>query len=147
MSQLQDLTVDECLSLLRQRVAGRIALQTPGGLRILPVNYALFGDAIVFRTLPYGEIANNAHEAEVAFQIDLLDDEHERGWSVLAVGTCHRVDDPGEVSQIRAEWDPLPWADGQRNLYFRIDWTQLTGRQLGMPGRPSLVDAPHASAH
>ena len=62
VNPLIELTTEECLSLMTTRTAGRIALQTPGGLRIFPVNYALFGDAVVFRTLPYGEIANNAHE-------------------------------------------------------------------------------------
>lgn len=139
MNPLVELTTDECLSLLGGHEAGRIALNTPGGLRILPVNYAMFGDAIVFRTLPYGEIANNAHAAEVAFQIDDLDHDLKRGWSVLAVGVARRVDDPDEVRLIREEWDPTPWAAGQRNLYFKLDWSQLSGRQVGMDGRPSLI--------
>ncbi len=142
MAQLVELSVEECLSLLGQHVAGRIGLRTPRGLRIFPVNYAMFGKVIVFRTLAYGEIADNAHEAEMCFELDELDHEHQRGWSVLAVGRSRRVDDHGEVRQIRGEWDPLPWVDGQRNLYFRLDWTELTGRQLGMPARPGLVPVP-----
>jgi len=139
MNPLVELTTDECLSLLSSHSAGRIALNTPGGLRILPVNYAMFGDAVVFRTLPYGEIANNAHAAEIAFQIDMLDHDLKRGWSVLAVGVARRVDDPGDVKMIRDEWDPEPWAAGLRNLYFKLDWTQLSGRQVGMEERPSLI--------
>lgn len=139
MNALIELTTEECLSLLTTRAAGRIALRTPGGLRIFPVNYALFGDAVVFRTLPYGEIANNAHEAEIAFQVDELDHDQRRGWSVMANGTARRVDDPGEVHLIREEWDPEPWASGQRNLYFKLEWVSLTGRQVGMDGRPSLI--------
>ena len=145
MNPLIELTTEECLSLMTTRSAGRIALQTPGGLRIFPVNYALFGDAVVFRTLPSGEIANNAHESEVAFQVDELDHDHRRGWSVLADGIARRVDDPGEVQLIREEWDPEPWASGQRNLYFKLEWVNLTGRQVGMEGRPSLVTQRRAS--
>jgi nitroimidazol reductase NimA-like FMN-containing flavoprotein (pyridoxamine 5'-phosphate oxidase superfamily) len=139
MSQLMELTTEECLSLLGRRKVGRIALSTPAGLRIYPVNYAVHQDRIVFRTLPYGEIANNAHDADVAFQIDDMRDDLQQGWSVLAVGRCRRVEDPEEVRVIREEADPAPWAGGQRILYFRLDWTDLTGRQVGIAERPSLI--------
>lgn len=145
MNPLIELTTEECLSLLSTRSAGRIALQTPAGLRIYPVNYALFGDAVVFRTLPYGEIANNAHDADIAFQVDELDHDHRRGWSVLATGKALRVEDPGEVQLIREEWDPEPWADGQRNLYLKLEWADLTGRQVGIEERPSLTPRRRAS--
>lgn len=136
-SRIVDLTAEECLQLLGTKVVGRIAVVTPAGLRIFPVNYALWGDRIVFRTLPYGVIANNAHGAEVAFEIDDHDEELTRGWSVLAAGPCTRVEDPDDVRQIRSEADPIPWAEGQRILYFRIDWTDLTGRTVGMDGMPA----------
>ena len=139
MSQLVELTPEECLSLLQTKTVGRIGVVTPGGPMIFPVNYALSDDTIVFRTLPYGVIANNAHQSDVAFAVDSLDDAMHEGWSVLAVGRSHRIEDPGEVRLIREDLDPMPWAEGQRNLYFRIEWTNLSGRQLGMGSRPSLI--------
>jgi nitroimidazol reductase NimA-like FMN-containing flavoprotein (pyridoxamine 5'-phosphate oxidase superfamily) len=138
MNSLVELTVEECLSLLQSRVVGRIALMTPGGLRIFPVNYSVVDSRIVFRTVPYGELANNAHDADVAFEVDALDDALHRGWSVLAVGRCRRVEDAGEVRWIRETHDPQPWAPGQRNLYFMLDWDDLTGRQVGSEERPRL---------
>lgn len=139
MNEIVELTVEECLSLLRTRVAGRIAMTTPSGLGIFPVNYSIVDDRIIFRTLPYGVIANSVHGTEVAFQIDHTDEDQQRGWSVLAVGTCTRVEDPADVRRIKEEWDPEPWAAGQRNLYFWVDWRNLTGRQVGMPSRPPLT--------
>jgi nitroimidazol reductase NimA-like FMN-containing flavoprotein (pyridoxamine 5'-phosphate oxidase superfamily) len=139
MDNLVELTVEECLVLLRRKQVGRIAMTTAGGLRILPVNYAVVDDKIVFRTLPYGEIANSVTDAEVAFEVDDLDESMQRGWSVMAAGRCQRIDDPGEVHLIRTTSDPTPWASGHRNLYFRIEWTTLTGRQVGLAERPSLV--------
>lgn len=137
---LVELTVDECLALLHSRSVGRVALATPAGLKIYPVNYSMVQDNVVFRTAPYGEIANNAHDAEVAFQVDELEDGLHRGWSVLAVGRCRHVDDPGEVRVIREEHDPEPWVRGLRNLYFCVEWTNLTGRQVGIEDRPSLIE-------
>ncbi|HET6560831.1 MAG TPA: pyridoxamine 5'-phosphate oxidase family protein [Marmoricola sp.] len=139
MDNLVELTVDECLALLRRKPVGRVAMVTPAGLRILPVSYSVVDERIVFRTLPYGEIANNVADAEVAFEVDDLDEELRHGWSVMAAGPCHRIEDPDEVHLVHATADPQPWVDGQRNLYFRIDWTTLTGRQVGIAGRPSLV--------
>jgi nitroimidazol reductase NimA-like FMN-containing flavoprotein (pyridoxamine 5'-phosphate oxidase superfamily) len=139
MSTLVELTAEECLSLLRTKSVGRIGLVTPGGPMIFPVNYALSEETIVFRTLPYGVIANNAHLVDVAFEVDSLDEEMREGWSVLAVGRSHRIEDPDEVRVIRSDLDPTPWVDGQRNLYFRIEWTNLSGRQLGLASRPSLI--------
>ena len=139
MSHITELTVEECLSLLTTKQVGRIGLTTPAGPQILPVNYTVHDEKIVFRTLPYGVIANNAHEARVAFEVDDLDDVAATGWSVLAVGRCARIEDPGEVHLIRDEADPEPWAEGHRILYFRVDWDDLTGRQVGGATRPTLV--------
>jgi uncharacterized protein len=127
---LEELKVDECRDLLAGKRVGKLALATEAGLRIYPVNYTLVGDDIVFRTLPYGQIANHAVDAEVAFSVDDLDDDLRSGWHVLAVGTCRRVESAGEVKAIRAEADPEPWAVGQRILYFRIEWRDLTGRRI-----------------
>jgi uncharacterized protein len=127
---LEELTVDECRELLASRRVGRLALDTPGGLRIYPLNYSMQQDDIVFRTLPYGQVANNAVDAKVAFSVDQLDDDMRSGWHVLAVGTCRRIEAPDEVRLIRDEADPEPWVAGQRTLYFRIEWDDLTGRRL-----------------
>ena len=139
MESLVELTVDECLSLLESRVVGRIGLMTPAGLRIFPVNYTVVDTRIVFRTVPYGQLANSAADADVAFEVDSLDHGVHGGWSVLAVGRCRRLEDPGEVRWVRETSDPVPWAQGRRNLYFMLDWHDLTGRQVNLEGRPNLV--------
>lgn len=130
MGRLEELTPAECRELLGGRQVGRLAFSTPAGLRVYPVNYVLQGDDIVFRTLPYGEIAGNVVDAQLAFSVDDLDDEMRSGWHVLAVGTCRRVEDPDQVRLIRDESPPAPWADGQRTLYFRIACDDLTGRRV-----------------
>lgn len=139
MDNLIELTTEECLALLEAHKVGSLALQTDGGLRIYPLNYAMVQEQVVFRTLPYGQIANNAHGSEVAFAVDQLDEALKQGWHVLVVGKCERIEDPGEVRLIKSEMDPEPWAEGQRTLYFGIQWTNITGRQVGIQDRPSLI--------
>ncbi len=131
MATISELTTGECLDLLRTTTVGRIGTVTPSGLVILPVSYVLVKEAIVFRTLPYGVIAEHAHDVDVAFEVDHLDEEQRTGWSVLATGPSRRIEDPQQVAEIRSGSDPVPWADEQRNLYFRIGWTGLTGRRIG----------------
>ncbi|MGH3363728.1 MAG: pyridoxamine 5'-phosphate oxidase family protein, partial [Nocardioidaceae bacterium] len=53
MGSLRELSVDECVELLSANVVGRAAICTPSGPHVVPVNYAVDGDSIVFRTTPY----------------------------------------------------------------------------------------------
>ena len=54
--RLVDLNRDECLELLGAMSVGRIAYTTDDGPRVLPVNYVLEGDSVVFRTVPDGKV-------------------------------------------------------------------------------------------
>jgi nitroimidazol reductase NimA-like FMN-containing flavoprotein (pyridoxamine 5'-phosphate oxidase superfamily) len=126
-----ELTIEECLELLSGGVIGRVALATPVGPRIVPVNYAMYGEAIVFRTAPYSELGTYGWNTELAFEVDHIDYDKHQGWSVVAFGRAELVDDPAELKQIRDNWDPRPWAGGQRNLYMKLVWRDITGRRLG----------------
>ncbi len=131
MSTPIEMTVDECVEQLHSGVVGRVAMSTPVGPRILPVNYAMYGDAIVFRTSPYSELGTYGWNSELAFEIDHIDYEKHQGWSVIAIGRSELVEDPDEVADIRRTWDPRPWAAGQRNLYIKLIWRDISGRRLG----------------
>jgi nitroimidazol reductase NimA-like FMN-containing flavoprotein (pyridoxamine 5'-phosphate oxidase superfamily) len=131
MSAPVELTIEECLELLSGGVIGRVALSTPVGPRIVPVNYAVYDDAIVFRTAPYSELGTYGWNNEVAFEVDHIDYERHQGWSVVVLGRAELVEDPQELRDIKQRWDPRPWAGGQRNLYMKLTWHDVTGRRLG----------------
>jgi len=126
-----ELTAAECLDLLHRGVVGRVAVSTPIGPRIVPVNYAVHEGAIVFRTRPYSELGTYGRGTDLAFETDHLDYETREGWSVVAIGRSESVDDPDELDEIRSRWDPTPWVGGRRGLYLKIRWRDLTGRRLG----------------
>lgn len=130
MSRLVELTQDECKDLLEDEVIGRVAMVTPDGPRVLPVNYTFHENAIYFRTSPISMIGRYAWGSEIAFEADQVDRETHLGWSVVAVGAAERVDRQEEVREIRAGWDPTPWADGRRWLYIRLNVRELTGRRM-----------------
>jgi hypothetical protein len=50
VASLETLGRSECLNLLATAQVGRVALVVDGHPEILPVNYALDGDAVLFRT-------------------------------------------------------------------------------------------------
>ena len=102
MSRTTELTVAECLELLHGGVVGRVAMATPVGPRITPVNYAMHGDAIVFRTGPYTELSTYGWNVDLAFEIDHLDFDSHLGWSVVALGRAHVVEDPEEARRSEA---------------------------------------------
>jgi len=131
MSEVQELSYAECRGLLAGGVFGRLALCTPDGPRILPVNYSVVAESVVFRTSAYGVVATRDWSEPLAFEVDHVDYAEQRGWSVVALGRGERIDDVDELAHIKRTWDPRPWAGGSRPLYVRLRWTDLSGRRLG----------------
>ncbi len=125
-----ELTVNECLDLLDGGVVGRVAFSTRVGPRIVPVNYAMYDGAIVFRTSPYSELGSHGPGSEAAFEVDQLDYERQQGWSVVAVGRLEELP-PEEVDDLRKVWEPRPWAGGHRNFYLKLVWREIWGRRIG----------------
>ena len=131
MNDVEVLPYAKCRGLLAGGVFGRVAVGTDDGPRILPVNYSVVGEAVVFRTSAYGVVATHDWDSTMAFEVDHVDYAEQRGWSVLAVGRGERVEDPDSLAAIKRTWDPHPWPSGSRPLYVRLVWRELTGRRLG----------------
>lgn len=132
MLESLEMSRSECEDLLRSGVAGRIALSTPAGPHIVPVNYSVVDGAIVVRTSPYSLLGTHGRNAVLAFEVDYFDYPQQRGWSIVARGRSEVVTDAEDLDHIRAVWAPRPWAAGARNLFIRLPWTDLTGRRLGV---------------
>ncbi|GGY14786.1 pyridoxamine 5'-phosphate oxidase family protein [Streptomyces anandii] len=127
--RLTDLGEDECRALLSTHGVGRVALTGPDGPAVLPVNYDVVDDALVFRTAPDAAPAAAAGQ-EVAFEVDHVDETMSRGWSVLAVGRAEAVTDAEAVRRLAERARSTPWAGGPRPLWVRITPTRLTGRRI-----------------
>ncbi|MFF3585256.1 pyridoxamine 5'-phosphate oxidase family protein [Streptomyces mirabilis] len=132
--QLQDLSPDECRARLSTHGLGRVAVSTPGGPAVVPVNYEVVDDAIVFRTAPNSAPAA-AVGTDVAFEVDRVDEAMSQGWSVLAVGPARAVTEPDAVRRLTDHAHSEPWAGGDRELWVSIRPTQLTGRRISPPDR------------
>ena len=97
---------------------------------MVPVNYLVDGDAIVFRSDP-GEKLDRLHEQPASFQIDFIDPFHHTGWSVLVRGTAYRAT-ATEVDHLDIE----SWAGGEKPHWVRVVPHEITGRRLVTPHLP-----------
>ncbi|MGW0210345.1 DUF1918 domain-containing protein [Streptomyces sp. NPDC003233] len=132
--ELRDLAPEECCTLLSTHGVGRVSVSTSDGRpAVVPVNYDVVDDAIVFRTVP-DSVAAAAAEREVAFEVDHLDEALSQGWSVLAVGPASVVTDPDTVRRLTRQAHSTPWAGGQREMWVSIRPVTLTGRRIGPAG-------------
>lgn len=128
--ELHRLSEAECRGLLADCQTGRVAVVAPDGPHIIPVNYALVDESLVFRTSPFTIFATYANNANIAFEVDSTDDIKRAGWSVLARGRASFVYDSAELAHICRVWEPTPWAAGDRNLHIRLTCTELSGRSV-----------------
>ncbi|WP_189862058.1 pyridoxamine 5'-phosphate oxidase family protein [Streptomyces poonensis] len=124
-----DVGTKECWELLATHGVGRLALSTCSGLVVVPVNYSVVEDAIVFRTAP-GTAPAQAPGHQVAFEVDRIDDALSQGWSVLVRGRARAVTDPDAVRRLEEEAYSRPWAGGKRDMWVCIDPDLVTGRRI-----------------
>ncbi|NJP50191.1 DUF1918 domain-containing protein [Streptomyces sp. SBST2-5] len=127
--ELRDLGPEECRARLSTHGVGRIAVTTPDGPAVVPVNYDVVDGAIVFRTAPHS-VPARAVGSEVAFEVDHLDEAMSQGWSVLAVGPAEPVTEPATVRRLTERAHSTPWAGGEREMWVSIRPTRLTGRRI-----------------
>ncbi|MER5436438.1 pyridoxamine 5'-phosphate oxidase family protein [Streptomyces sp. NPDC002588] len=127
--RLRDLDPQECRARLGTHGVGRVAVSTPDGPAVVPVNYDVIDDALVFRTAPHSAPAS-AVGAEVAFEVDHVDEAMSRGWSVLVVGPARVVTEPGMVRKLADRAHTGPWAGGDREMWVSIRLTRVTGRRI-----------------
>ena len=86
-SHLTELSTEECYALLASRPVGRIAFVVDDAPIVLPVNHAVDGDDIIFRTSPRTELGRRMIRGQVAFEVDDFDEFNQSGWSVLFQGS------------------------------------------------------------
>ncbi len=129
--RIEELGRTECVELLRAKSVGRVGFVGPDGPLVLPVNYVMDGETVLFRTSPYNVMGTALREAQAAFEVDDLDDYLQSGWSVLVQGTAGFVvdDDEAELTHERLA-RPEPWAAGTRTLYVRVTAHTISGRRL-----------------
>lgn len=118
----------ECLELMASQRVGRFCYVARAGVPdVVPVNYALEGHDIVIRTGPGPKLQAAEREDLVAFEVDHIDEDGQRGWSVVVHGRAVAL---SHAEQKNLSTDALPWAHGPRSHVIRIRASRVTGRRL-----------------
>ncbi|MFJ3160973.1 helix-turn-helix domain-containing protein [Streptomyces kanasensis] len=127
--ELVELTPAQCWTLLGTHGVGRVAVTTHEGPAILPVNYLVAQGEVAFRTSS-ASLPARAADAEVAFEVDHIDEAFSRGWSVLLVGDARTVTEPGAVHELAERAYTTPWAGAGRDLWVAVTPHRVSGRRI-----------------
>jgi len=120
---------DECIARLARQPIGRVAIVTTDGRPLVfPVNFALDGDAIVFRS-DAGTKLHGARRGQIAFECDGVDSTYHTGWSVLATGIAEEIDNAAELARL-ARLPLGSWCPGPKSTWLRLRPLMLTGRRI-----------------
>jgi len=128
-----DLGPDECWQMLRDEEFGRLAYRLVDEVHITPVNYAVDGGTLLFRTAEGNKLLAAAMGSEVAFEIDRFGDELAQ--SVVVRGRARLLP---EDEAHRAENVPLrSWVPTLKYNVVEIKPTFVSGRAFEL-SRPWL---------
>ena len=126
---LEALPFDACLRLLASVPLGRVGFYADGEIVILPVNHAMEGQNVVFRTARGSKLTAAEEQELVAFEADGYDLQTRSGWSVLVTGRAVVVYEEAEIQRLDA-LGLHPWATAvERPFWIRIRPTSVTGRR------------------
>jgi len=130
--RLEILDDAECLQLLAREPVGRIALTASALPVVLPINFILVGNTIVFAT-DEGLKLEAARQGTVAcLEVDGFEVWRHGGWSVLATGRLREITDPERLAEARQL--PLsPWALDRPQHYVELPIELLSGRRINRP--------------
>jgi nitroimidazol reductase NimA-like FMN-containing flavoprotein (pyridoxamine 5'-phosphate oxidase superfamily) len=136
--RVENLTTAECRELLDRHHFGRLAFVDSVGVlpSIIPINYLLTDDKVVFRTDAGSKLAAAVRRAPVAFEVDGVDERRRVGWSVLVRGRAEEITDEARLAQLR-QTPLLAWAPGAKEHYVRINASKLSGRRISIAELPS----------
>jgi hypothetical protein len=130
---LRVLGLEECLERLKTAPVGRLAFVDSGEPVVFPVNHAVDGVDVVFRSSWGSKLEVAEKSGVVAFEADGYDVASETGWSVLVKGTAELVYetvDTGRYEQLGLR----SWADIKGiGFWVRIRPVEVTGREVIPP--------------
>jgi nitroimidazol reductase NimA-like FMN-containing flavoprotein (pyridoxamine 5'-phosphate oxidase superfamily) len=134
---LEILDRDECEALLRRSTIGRVAIVSVHGWPLIfPVNFAMDGGAVIFRT-DAGTTLYGARRGSIAFECDGIDMTYHTGWSVLATGEAEEVVNEAELARL-ARLPLGPWCPGPKSTWLRLRPQMLTGRRIPLHGSRTI---------
>lgn len=132
-SPTRQLSEEECWERLAAAPYGRVAATAAGEIDIFPVNHAVDGGTIVFRTAAGTKLLELTIRHRVAFEVDGYTDAD--AFSVVVKGDAEEFDRQGEVAAAE-RLGITPWAPEEKDRWVRITPVEVHGRSFERPQRP-----------
>jgi hypothetical protein len=125
-AQRIELTTWESTELLRTRAVGRLCVIDHGYPLAIPINYQVLGSKedirLVVRTAPQTILGR--YEGPASLEVDDIDLEHGKAWSVIVRGGLRRVTQSPDLP------DPHPLLVDGRQLWVVLTLTAISGRRF-----------------
>ena len=138
------LSTATCWQLLRGSAYGRLAVVVQGAPEIFPINFVADHGSIVFRTAA-GTKLLGARTQPVAFEVDGIDGADGTPWSVVVKGVARQVRELYDALEVLA-LDLVPFEEGLKPTFVRIEPTSVTGRRIHLPPAASSPAPPSPSS-
>lgn len=129
----------ECLTLVERGVLGRVALSMGALPTILPVNYRLVDEQVVFRTGVGSKLDAATRGAVIAFEVDAFDPMEHTGWSVVVTGIAHEASANDWADPILASAIPR-WAPAGASRVLVLPTDLISGRRIVHHPQASALD-------
>ena len=131
-AQRSELTTWESIDLLRERTVGRLCIIDHGYPLAIPINYRIVGSNndihVVVRTAP--ETMLGRYEGPGSLEVDDIDLEHGRAWSVIVRGEVRRVIGTHNLP------DPKPLVTEGREQWVTLHMSAVSGRRFSVRQAP-----------
>lgn len=128
-ARMEVLGSEESFALLASVPVGRIAFVADGKPQVFPINFAVDGTHIVFRSALGSKLDAAEMGRRVAFEADQWDQSTRSGWSVVANGKIRPITDSDRIARLE-QLDFEPWlAEGPMG-WIDILVEDISGRRL-----------------
>lgn len=121
---------EECWAKLEEATLGRVGVLAGQEPLVLPINLAVDGERIVFRTGAGTKFHALVHGQPISVEIDGVDATYHHGWSVLAVGRAEEVTDAVDIQRLAETVKLRPWAGGDKTHWIVLEPDRVTGRRI-----------------
>jgi uncharacterized protein len=133
---LEILHLGDCFGLLKSVPVGRVGFVARGEVVVLPVNFAVDGQDVVFATGAGSKLSCVEVGHYVGFEADAYDTATRTGWSVVVNGFAEIIESAEEAARLDGI-GMTPWgaAAAQERVWVRIRPTTVSGRRI--PAAPA----------
>lgn len=130
---INEMTKEESLERLKTQELGRLVVRRKEDMDIFPVNYALDGESVYFRTAEGAKLFSVNLNHDVLFEVDHVDGE--QAWSVVIKGDAEVLKSYDDIE--KADELPLkPWVPTLKYNYVRINAKEISGRFFNLGEEP-----------